>query len=700
MTTSTTTVPATDDAAAFRNANVRPLWEIQQAHSDAKPEHRATLWPWRTMKPLVDRACALTSPAAAERRVLSFIAPDAKPGDFHTITNLNGGLQIILPGEVARPHRHSMDALRFVLDGEGAVTRVDGKVAPMQRGDLVLTPGWCWHEHWHEGTAPIVWLDVLNVHTHINLQTFSFEPGPPHDVPELPSDDAFAFANCVPDVAATPFSPVFRYPLASVTAALDAAAPSADGARRVRYINPLTGGPVMSLLDCWMLRLDPGVTTTPFRTSAHAIATVVSGSGTTTVGRDTIAWESRDVFTLPHDTGVSHHADEVSYLFVVSDREIYRRLDLLTETYDAPGKGNCVMQFGVQFFPDVKPAEKSAADYFRDSLEIAVASEALGFTHVRIVEHYFHYYGGYSPAPMLFLAAVAARTKTTRLVTGAVLPVFNHPFKLAGEIAMLDAISNGRMDVGFARAFLPHEFRRFGISPDESVARFREGLEQVDLLLREENVTHHGRFHTIDATTSLPRPTQLPRPKFYIALSGTLDSFVFAGKQGHAIMCIPMAAEKLSECLAAYRAAWKDAGHPGNGEVMMAFSMFVDEDGDRARRLAGPRIKAYLDSLIEAASDWDGALDSPDYPGYDRMVQSLRAQTMETQIASGSAWVGTPAEVRATIARMQAAYGGFDHASMQINFNLMPQDEAMRSMRLFAEEVIPAFTSAPVAIAS
>ena len=105
---------------------------------------------------------------------------------------------------------------------------------------------------------------------------------------------------------------------------------------------------------------------------------------------------------------------------------------------------------------------------------------------------------------MLFLAAAAQRTRRTRLVTGAVLPVFNHPLKLAGEIGMLDAISGGRLDVGFARAFLPHEFRRFGRSPDESVARFREGVEQVELLLTGENVTPsrplpHDREHDVAA---------------------------------------------------------------------------------------------------------------------------------------------------------------------------------------------------------
>jgi gentisate 1,2-dioxygenase len=341
MTASTvpTNAAGDDDRAAWNAAHVRPLWEIPGAHSEAKPEHRATLWPWRTMSPLIDRACELASPAVAERRVLSFIAPDAKPGEFHTINNLNAGLQIILPGEVARPHRHSMDALRFVLDGSGAVTRVDGKEAPMQRGDLVLTPGWCWHEHWHAGDAPIVWLDVLNVHAHIKLDTFAFEPGPPHDVPVLPPEAAFAGANVVPDIAPTRFSPVFRYPYETVTRALDAAPPARDGSRRVRYVNPLTGGPVMPLLDCWIFRLDAGQTTVPFRTSAHAVASVVAGGGTTTVGTQRIAWTERDTFTLPHETWISHRADETSTLFVVSDREVYRRLDLLTETYDDRSEG-------------------------------------------------------------------------------------------------------------------------------------------------------------------------------------------------------------------------------------------------------------------------------------------------------------------------------------------------------------------------
>src|SRR2546423_299415 len=329
------------------------------------------------------------------------------------------------------------------------------------------------------------------------------------------------------------------------------------------------------------------------------------------------------------------------------------------------------MQFGVQFFPDVKPEEKSGEAYFREALDLAEKADRLGFTHIRIVEHYFHYYGGSSTNPTVFLAAAAQRTRQARLVTGAVLPAFNNPLKLAGEIAMLDAISGGRLDVGFARAFLPHEFRRFGISPDESVARFREGMEQVDLLLRQENVSHRGRFHTIENTTSLPRPTQLPRPPFYVAALNTPESFEFAGRMGYSVMAIAFVAEKMRPLLAAYRDAWKAAGHPGDGEVMIAFHMFCDEDGERAREFASPLIDAYLKSLVDAASNWLDGMSSADYPGYDKVIAGLRATNAAEQISVGGAWIGSADQIAAAISRPPHEFGGLEHAPPQGNLHTM-----------------------------
>jgi alkanesulfonate monooxygenase SsuD/methylene tetrahydromethanopterin reductase-like flavin-dependent oxidoreductase (luciferase family) len=350
------------------------------------------------------------------------------------------------------------------------------------------------------------------------------------------------------------------------------------------------------------------------------------------------------------------------------------------------------MQFGVQFFPDVKPEQKAGAEYFREALTLAEEADNLGFTHIRIVEHYFHHYGGYSPNPMLFLAAAAQRTRRARLVTGAVLPVFNHPLKLAGEIGMLDAISGGRLDVGFARAFLPHEFRRFGRSPDESVARFREGVEQVELLLTREKVTHRGRFHTIESTTSLPRPTQKPRPKFYVAALNTPESFAFAGRMGYSVMAIPLGGAVMRPLLAAYRGAWKTAGHPGEGEVMLAFHMFCHADGDRALAFACPFIDDYLRSLVEAASDWLDSRTSQDYPGYDKVIAKLRQSQAADQIDSGAAWIGSPEEIIRQIRRTQDAFGSYEHASLQVNFNMVPLEDALASLRLFAEQVMPHFT--------
>ncbi len=322
----------------WQDAHVSPLWENAKATDSHRIEAPPNLWSWQTMQPLIAHAIASTSPATAERRALSLIDPAGRPADFHTITNLNGALQILLPGESARPHRHSMDALRFVLEGEGGVvTRVNGKLAPMALGDLVLTPGAAWHEHWHAGTEPMVWLDVLNVHTHITLGTFWFEPGPVHDEPEVTADTAFETANFVPDIERSEISPVFRYTFAQAKRALEASPLVKDGSRRVRYANPLTGGPVIPFLDCYMMRLDPGQGTVPFRTTAHAICAVVEGRGTTATGGGTIAWGDRDVFTLPHGTPIVHTASETSYVFMVTDREYYSRLGLLREEY-VPGE--------------------------------------------------------------------------------------------------------------------------------------------------------------------------------------------------------------------------------------------------------------------------------------------------------------------------------------------------------------------------
>ncbi|MEE8466485.1 MAG: LLM class flavin-dependent oxidoreductase [Dehalococcoidia bacterium] len=352
------------------------------------------------------------------------------------------------------------------------------------------------------------------------------------------------------------------------------------------------------------------------------------------------------------------------------------------------------MEFGLQFFPDVGPEEKSAQRYWHECLSLVDLCDELGFTQVRTVEHYFEPYGGYSPSPHIFLTAASQRTSKARLLTGAVLPIFNHPLKIAGEIGMLDAISNGRLDCGFGRAFLPHEFQRFDRTMDESRARFDEGVEAVRRLLEEENVTFEGEFHRFNNVTSLPRPTQQPRPPFWVAALATPQSMQSAGQNGYNLMLVPFAGPQMREVIGIYREAWRQAGHPGDGKIALGFHMFCHQDREEAHRIAKPNIDAYFKSLVAAAeqdSGWGAGTSSRDYPGYDSHLDKLRAANFDSLLDSGTIWVGTPEDVRQQISGYAQEVGGFDTGSLQVNFHLVSATDAATSMRLFAEEVIPSF---------
>lgn len=351
------------------------------------------------------------------------------------------------------------------------------------------------------------------------------------------------------------------------------------------------------------------------------------------------------------------------------------------------------MEFGISFFPNVGPEEKSGAQYWGEALELVGMCDALGYSHVRTVEHYFHPYGGYSPSPLVFLVAAAQRTKKARIVTGAMLPAFNNPLKLAGEIAMVDALSGGRLDVGLARAFLPHEFARFGVSLDESRARYDEGVEQLRRLLSEEDVTCAGEFHSFEGVTSMPRPTQKPHPPFWVAALNSPETFEYAGRNGYHCMANPIGGSKLGELLGVYREAWKSAGHPGRGQVALAFMMYCAPTTERAIEEAGPELKAYFETLGDAASDWSSGASTKDYPGYDKMVAALGKEDVHSQREKSAAWIGSPEEIRDMAADFSNQIGGFDIASLQVNTKMMDAEKAGASMRLFSEQVMPHFTS-------
>ncbi len=322
---------------ALDEVHAQPLWDRYMRLNTREPQYHAPLiWPWQTMGPLVERAAREVDMEEAERRVLLLTHPDFA-GTVFTTPTLSGGLQVLNPGESADAHRHTLAALRIVMCGSGAVTTVDGKRCEMVPGDVILTPAWSWHEHCHEGSERMVWFDGLDYPLARQLGAVFFEMGPgpvpPRGLAAAP-DDSLAEGGMLPegDAAVVPYSPLYRYAWERADRVLAAMAPGVDGSRRLRYLNPADGGPVMPTIDVEALRLAAGRTTAAVRTTATAMVVVIEGSGRSDIGDTVFHWQQHDVFTLPRWQWVRHQAvSEQATLMLVSDRELMRRLDYLRE---------------------------------------------------------------------------------------------------------------------------------------------------------------------------------------------------------------------------------------------------------------------------------------------------------------------------------------------------------------------------------
>lgn len=335
----------TDDGAGslaefhrtLRENAIWPFWEISDEVMLSEPcaPDAARIWRWKDLLPFIDEAGRTVSMDNAERRALMLVNPDFG-GRTATTTNLYAGIQILEPGEAALPHRHTPSAMRFIKEG-GGTTTVNGQVCEMLPGDLILTPNWAWHEHRNDTDRRVVWLDALDIAIATILGPMFMEHGNSNqidqDMSALP-DPAFANGGYAPDTTApsTPYSPMFRYPWERTLDALRAVPPAHDGARRVRYTNPVDGGPVIMSMDCYAWELRKNQETRPTRTTSNAIVTVVEGQGRSTIGDETIDWQKHDVFTVPHWNWTTHNAaSETARLFVYTDREVLRLFNFLRD---------------------------------------------------------------------------------------------------------------------------------------------------------------------------------------------------------------------------------------------------------------------------------------------------------------------------------------------------------------------------------
>ncbi|MDR3468569.1 MAG: cupin domain-containing protein [Xanthobacteraceae bacterium] len=326
-----------DLRAAWDRLRMAPLWEFPNAQVNERADEKPHIWRWSEIQPVLHETAKVEDPTSIERRVLSLRSSRSRgPDEDMTCGVMNATYQTLLPGERARPHRHSMSALRFVVEGgPGVETVVDGKACTMEPGDLILTPGWTWHEHVHHGKELACWVDILDVQLHRVIGTEAFQPGPARDVPLTFPDQMFHVPGVVPALEGAwhpEYSPMFRYPWGDVLRAMQLVPRMDDGSKTVRYTNPLTGGSCLGLLDCYAIELRGGSNTVARRSSASSIFVVVEGTGVSTIGGAELRWGPHDVFTAPQNKSFFHRADSAgARLFCTSDREIYRRLGLLRE---------------------------------------------------------------------------------------------------------------------------------------------------------------------------------------------------------------------------------------------------------------------------------------------------------------------------------------------------------------------------------
>jgi alkanesulfonate monooxygenase SsuD/methylene tetrahydromethanopterin reductase-like flavin-dependent oxidoreductase (luciferase family) len=346
------------------------------------------------------------------------------------------------------------------------------------------------------------------------------------------------------------------------------------------------------------------------------------------------------------------------------------------------------VRFGINFFPSFRAEDSSTADFYDQSIRLAARAEELGYHSVKTVEHSFYDYGGHSPNPCVFLSAIAARTRRIRLVTGAVIPAFHHPAHLGGDLAMLDNMSRGRLDAGFGRAFLPKEFEVYGVPMAESRARFEEAIGMIRRLWTEESVTAKGNYWNLEDVRLMPRVVQKPHPPVWIAAISTEESFLYAARNGFNLMIVPYAGKpgQLQEFVKAYRQQFAGPGEP---QIQVAQFCYVAGKRDEAMAGFGRICKRYLQTFADAVVSWKGRNES-DYPGYDKMVASILATTPEKILAQGGAFVGTPDDVAKQVQQCIDAFGPVE-PSMQISFGGSKDDEAFRTLELFAEKVFPRF---------
>jgi gentisate 1,2-dioxygenase len=321
--------------------NLAPLWEV--LHNLVPPQPQTpclpALWKYREIRPYVMESGKVITAKEAIRRVLVLENPGLR-GQSCITRSLYCGLQLILPGEIAPSHRHTQSALRFIVEGSGAYTAVDGERTTMHPGDFIITPPWTWHDHGNPGNEPVVWMDGLDMQI-VQLFDAGFMETFPEDVQPVNRNEGDSYARYGANLApleglpAAKTSPIFNYPYARSRETLDTLSrngdPDACHGWKMQFINPLSGGPAMPTMGSFIQLLPKGFSSSPYRSTDATVYSVVEGAGRVNIGKQSFAFEPRDSFVVPSWHPLAFETEGQCVLFSYSDRPAQLALGLWRE---------------------------------------------------------------------------------------------------------------------------------------------------------------------------------------------------------------------------------------------------------------------------------------------------------------------------------------------------------------------------------
>ncbi len=335
---------------------------------------------------------------------------------------------------------------------------------------------------------------------------------------------------------------------------------------------------------------------------------------------------------------------------------------------------------------------RTQREAFDEAFATAETAEALGFDGIWLSERHFSPPGGAThvssigSAPLLWATAIAMRTSRLRIGTAVLLLPLGHPVRLAEEVATLDNMSQGRLDLGVGRSSFPRSYEGYNVPYEESRARFREYLEVMQLAWTQERFSYSGTFYTCKDLVLLPKPYQQPHPPLLHAATSR-DTFAAIGRLGLPLLVgvASMALSELPAVLTEYQAAWHEAGHPGQGEVRLRLPIYVAESLEKAQSEPQASAMPYYERVRQAY------LRS--VYTYESATRVARAEQLGTltyeDVLRTRVMFGTPQQVAERLSRLRQAVN-LSGIIMEPNIGgRIPPALILRSMRLFAQEVAP-----------